>query len=73
MLYLSQQVCKGCGLKLTEYEIKEKDSHCMECYNDKNKTASSSAQNGNMNAVFEKRMKTRRYAWYYHHASHSAK
>lgn len=73
MLYLSQQVCRGCGLKLTEYEITEKDSHCMDCFNEKNETSSPSTQSGNMNAVFEKRKKTRRYAWYYHHISRSAK
>lgn len=73
MLYLSQQLCKVCGLKLTEFEIKEKESHCMECYNEQNKTMTSSSERGSMNAVFEKRKKTRRYAWYYHHQTHSAK
>jgi len=32
---LLEKKCHGCGVKLTQYEIEEKDSYCMECYADK--------------------------------------
>ncbi len=29
---LLENKCISCGVKLTEYEIEEKESYCMECY-----------------------------------------
>lgn len=69
MIILSQQVCKVCGLKLTVFEIQEKDAHCMECYNDSKQIAKSTA---GQKDIFAKRKNTRRYAWYYHRQARTA-
>ena len=34
-ILLLKKKCRECGVKLTQYEIEEKDLYCMECYNDK--------------------------------------
>ncbi|RXT15304.1 hypothetical protein [Ammoniphilus sp. CFH 90114] len=31
---LSERTCKQCGVKLTEYEAREKSGLCMDCYNE---------------------------------------
>jgi predicted Zn-ribbon and HTH transcriptional regulator len=31
-IVLTNGKCKVCGVKLTEYEILEKDSQCIDCY-----------------------------------------
>ncbi len=31
---LLEKKCISCGVKLTEYELEEKQGHCMECYQD---------------------------------------
>lgn len=35
-LYLIDSACKMCKIKLTEYELKEKSSLCIECYREEN-------------------------------------
>ncbi len=69
MMILSQQACKGCGLKLTMFEIQEKDAHCMDCYNESREKSKSSAGEQD---IFARRKNTRRYAWYYHHQARTA-
>lgn len=31
---LLEQKCQSCGVRLTKFEIEEKDLHCMECFAD---------------------------------------
>lgn len=33
-IQLLERKCQGCGVKLTEFEIKEKEGYCMDCYQD---------------------------------------
>ena len=33
-IVLLEKKCQCCGVKLTQYEIEEKDSYCMECFED---------------------------------------
>ena len=33
-ILLLNKKCEVCGVKLTKFEIEEKDSYCMECYKD---------------------------------------
>jgi hypothetical protein len=37
-IILTEAKCQGCGVKLTEYEVEEKEFHCMECYAEKVKS-----------------------------------
>jgi len=34
---LTENKCKSCGLKLTMFEITEKDGKCIDCYKEDNK------------------------------------
>ncbi|MEW9672292.1 hypothetical protein [Ammoniphilus sp. 3BR4] len=33
-IQLLERKCQGCGVKLTEFEVVEKEGYCMECYQD---------------------------------------
>ena len=37
-LILLDRRCKGCGVKLTRYEIEEKNVHCMDCFDSQEET-----------------------------------
>jgi predicted Zn-ribbon and HTH transcriptional regulator len=37
-IILTEIKCQECGIKLSEYEIQEKGSRCMECYEDELKS-----------------------------------
>ncbi|MBP1931736.1 hypothetical protein J2Z37_001737 [Ammoniphilus resinae] len=32
---LTERKCRSCGVKLTEFEIEEKEEHCMDCFTEK--------------------------------------
>ncbi|MED4730482.1 hypothetical protein P9597_20520 [Aneurinibacillus migulanus] len=34
-IILTKTTCWNCGIKLTEYEVMEKNSYCMDCYKEK--------------------------------------
>jgi hypothetical protein len=36
-IHLLEKKCRSCGVKLTEFEIEEKESFCMECYEEQDK------------------------------------
>jgi len=35
---LTERKCRVCGVRLTEFEIEEKDQHCMDCFTDQAET-----------------------------------
>jgi hypothetical protein len=35
---LTEERCRKCSIKLTEYEIEEKNHYCMECYEEENQS-----------------------------------
>ncbi len=36
-IVLTETTCKVCGSKLSQYEVEEKDRHCMNCYEEPKK------------------------------------
>lgn len=69
MIILSQQMCQSCGVKLTTFEVQEKDGYCMECFHE---TQSSTKPKQGSEDIFAKKKNTRKYAWYYHHQARTA-